>query len=66
MIETETYDIVHGRITAKTLMGLGDNPLSLAIKVSPFKIFSFWKCVYSYKQKNRRECVWKIVKAPAI
>ena len=49
MIETETYDIVHGRITAKTLMGLGDNPLSLAIKVSPFKIFSFWKCVYSYK-----------------
>ena len=30
-------------------MGLGDNPLSLAIKVSPFKIFSFRKCVYSYK-----------------
>ena len=49
MIETETYDIVHGRITAKTLMGLGDNPLSLAIKVSPFTIFFFWKCVYSYK-----------------
>ena len=49
MIETETYDIVHGRITAKTLMGLGDNPLSLAIKVSPFTIFSFRKCVYSYK-----------------
>ena len=49
MIETETYDIVHGRITAKTLMGLGDNPLSLAIKVSPFTIFSFWKCFCSYK-----------------
>ena len=30
-------------------MGLGDNPLSLAIKVSPFTIFSFWKCVFSYK-----------------
>ena len=49
MIDNETYDIVHGIITAKTLMGLGDNPLSLAIKVGPFTIFSFWKCVYSYK-----------------
>ena len=49
MIENETYDIVHGRITAKTLMDLSDNPLSLAIKVSPFTIFSFWKCVYLYQ-----------------
>ena len=39
MIELETYDKVHGRITAKTLMR-SDNPLSLAIQVSPFMIFS--------------------------
>ena len=47
MIETEKYDIVHGRITAKTLMGLGDNPLSLAIKVSPFTFIriNFWTCI---------------------
>ena len=49
MIENEKYEIVHRRITAKTLLDLGDNPLSLAIKVSPFTIFSFWKCVYSYQ-----------------
>ena len=48
MIEMETYDKVHGRITAKTLMR-SDNPLSLAIQVSPFMIFSLWKSVYSYK-----------------
>ena len=48
MIKTETYDVVNGRITAKTLMR-SDNPLSLARQVSPFMIFSFGKCVYSYK-----------------
>ena len=48
MIETEKYDVVNGRITAKTLMR-SDNPLSLARQVSLFMIFSFWKRVYSYK-----------------
>lgn len=49
MVENKDYEIVHGTITAKTLLDFGDNPLSLAIKVSPFTIFSFWKCVYSYQ-----------------
>ena len=48
MIQIEKYDVVHGIITAKRLM-TSDNPLSLAIQVSPFMIFSLWKCVYSYK-----------------
>ena len=51
MIQTNKYDVVHGSITAKRLMTSG-NPLSLAIQVSPFMIFSLWKCVYSYKFLN--------------
>lgn len=49
IVQEETYDKIHGRITAKNLMTISQNPLSLAIKVSPFIIFSFRKYVYSYK-----------------
>lgn len=49
IVQEETYDKIHGRITAKNLMTISQNPLSLAIKVSPFMIFSFRKYVYSYK-----------------
>ena len=53
IVETESYDVVRGRITAKTLMR-SDNPLSLAIQVSPFMVylFSFCKCFYSYKLQD--------------
>ena len=40
MIKIEKYDVVNGRITAKTLMR-SDNSLSLARQVSLFMIFSF-------------------------
>lgn len=49
IVQHEKYGDIHGRITAKTLMTISQNPLSLAIKVSPFMIFSFRKYVYSYK-----------------
>lgn len=49
IVQDEKYGDIHGRITAKTLMTISQNPLSLAIKVSPFMIFSFRKYVYSYK-----------------